>query len=93
MYSVNHWGSHPDSNNDDCWSGEDFDTLEAAKEYFAKSADSDTMYIELDGHDIYKVRKNPAYKPKPRHDYERREAAIQAGMAFGCEGYNEVMGY
>ena len=30
-FSVNLWGSHPDEANDDCWTGIDFPTLEAAK--------------------------------------------------------------
>jgi hypothetical protein len=30
-YSVNLWGSHPDEENDDCWTGIDFESLEAAK--------------------------------------------------------------
>lgn len=30
-YSVNLWGSHPDEDNDDCWTGDDFDTLDDAR--------------------------------------------------------------
>ncbi len=30
-YTVNLWGSHPDEDNDDCWTGSDFDTLEEAR--------------------------------------------------------------
>jgi hypothetical protein len=30
-FSINLWGSHPDDDNDDCWTGIDFETLDAAK--------------------------------------------------------------
>lgn len=30
-YSVLLWGSHPDEDNDDCWTGDDFDALDEAK--------------------------------------------------------------
>jgi len=40
------------------------------------------------------IRKNPDHRPtRDDDDAWRREAAMQAGMAFGCDGYNDVMGY
>jgi len=93
-YSVNHWGSHPDDENDDCFTGWDFDTLDSAEQCFRKDPDSSVMYIELDGPDVNQVRKNPNYRPSRDDDSEwQRERAMQAGMAFGCQGYNEEMGY
>lgn len=64
MYSVNLYGSHPDANNDDCWTGDDFETKEQALrvfnnpwEHFNRSSnESCTAYIEIDGPDINQVR-------------------------------------
>ena len=49
VFSVNTWGSHPDKNNDDCWDGADFKTLEEAEADFAKAPapDSHDIYVEL----------------------------------------------
>lgn len=106
-YSVLLFGSHPDSDNDDCWTGADFDTLEEARacfdnpwNTFEKSAPgyyfSDTAYIVLESAtEQLAIRKNPGFKPRRRRDDGewKREAAMQAGMAFGCDGYNDEMGY
>jgi hypothetical protein len=102
-FSVSHWGSHPDEENDDCFTGEDFDSLEEAIEAFhADPGDSSVKYIELDGledselskHGISsRYRKNPNYRKTRDDDSDwKRENAMQAGMAFGCDGYNEAMG-
>jgi hypothetical protein len=92
-YSVNEWGSHPDEENDDCWTGEDFATREEAEAAFAAgSEDLDTCYLELDGPDVYKVRK--LRNPRPYDDSEwRREIAREEGMLNGMESYNDWMGY
>lgn len=96
-YSVTHWGSHPDKDNDDCWTGDDFDTLEEAKaSEMYKGGDFSTEYIMLDGPDINEVRKNPNYSAKEKRlndSLDRSEFAMQQGMAFGCDGYNEAMGW
>lgn len=102
-YCVNYYGSHPDKNNDDCLTGLDFDTLEEAEAVFksnnptysnGKAINMNYIeYIELDGPGVSKLRKNPNYKPLPDDDDWKRESAMQHGMAFGCEGYNDVMGY
>jgi hypothetical protein len=103
-YSVNHWGTHPDEENDDCFTGEDFDSLdEAIKAFHADPEDSSVQYIEIDGiedTDLSKhglssrYRKNPSFRKTRNDDSEwRREQAMQAGMAYGCQGYNEAMGY
>jgi hypothetical protein len=51
--------------------------------------------VNADGVDVVErlqIRKNPDHRPT-RDDQAawRREAAMQAGMAFGCDGYNDVM--
>lgn len=56
-YSVNEWGSHPDAGNDDCWTGEDFDTLEEAEAAFAaEPRDGSTVFVELDGPGTRRIR-------------------------------------
>jgi len=93
-YNVNYWGSHPDEENDDCWSGDDFHSKEEALICFNKDADDGIAYIEIDGPDIHDVRKNPAFNPSEDDDDDwKTERAMQAGMAFGCAGYNDAMGY
>lgn len=104
-YYVNHWGSHPEEDNDDCWTGEDFETKEEALKCFNTDADRYTQYIEL-GHytgeiiggakeiETLDIRRNPAYKPsKNNDDGWQREIAMEAGMLHGVEAYNEVMGW
>ena len=97
MFAVNHWGSHPDAGNDDCFTGQDFDTLEAAKASpMYLSAEYDVPFIELDGPGVHEVRRNPDFSAKEvAFDYalEQSERAMQAGMAFGVQGFNDEMGY
>jgi hypothetical protein len=97
-YSVDYWGSHPDDDNDDCWTGEDFATLEEARARFAAEVPtyyrSSTAYVVLDGPGVHEERRNPGFKPAREVDSEwRREMAMEAGMAFGCDAYNDAMGY
>ena len=59
QYSVNYWGSHPDQDNDDCYTGEDFKTKEEALAYFNGEVQdppnrpgyyySCVAFIEIDG--------------------------------------------
>lgn len=97
QYNVNFWASHPENDNDDCWNVEEFETKEDALACFKRDADRDIEYIELDGPDSYELRNNPAFSPTTtRNDDDddwKQEAAMQAGMAFGCAGYNDAMGY
>jgi len=91
-YSVLYWGSDPDAGNDDCWSGDDFATLSEAEAAFAAGSDDrDDCFIELDGPDVYRVRK--LRDARPVDTSWRDEIAREAGMLGGCEAYNEVMGY
>ena len=109
LYTVLYFGSHPDSDNDDCWYGIDFDSKEEAiKAFLAPVEDrthcpaSDVAYVEIDGLEdselaqlkLSRVRKNPLGKNRAKSDNEdwKREAAQQAGMAFGVEGYNDYYG-
>ncbi len=104
-FSVNHWGSHPDAGNDDCFTGSDHETLEEAlTEYWKDPEDSSVEYVEIDGleehelltHGIQRIRKNPNFirRSHSQDDGEwKREMAMQAGMAGGCEAYNEAMGW
>lgn len=96
-FSVLHWGSHPEKDNDDCWQGWDFDTLEEAEAKFAETpTDTSTAFIELDGPGINKVRKNPSFNPRQQalDDAEwRSEFAHQQGMGLGVDAYNEAMGW
>ena len=97
-YSVNYYGSHPDLDNDDCFYGYDFDTLGAALAKFQELPhDASVEYIELDGAEGPNgdnlIRRNPSFR-RSRDDGEwAREHAMQAGMAFGCDGYNDALFY
>ena len=57
-------------------------------------------FAELDGPDVYLIATNPRFsaalaaRTRREEDSEwRREVATQAGMAGGCEAYNEAMGW
>jgi len=101
-YSVNYFGSHPDENNDDCWSGYDFATREEAEACFLEEVTIPgcfdcTAWIVLDGPDVHKERKNPDFKPSRDDDRDfddewKREMATQAAMAFGVQGWNDYYG-
>jgi len=102
-YTVNYWGSNPDSGNDDCWTGQDFDTRDEAEACYHAPFDglpgcpkSDVHTIELDGPDVHLERRNPAFRASTEAasiaDWER-EQAMQAGMGGGRDWYNDAMGY
>ena len=95
-YTVNYWGSHPDQDNDDCFTGADYATLaEAEAVLSAGSSDCSVQFIQLDGPNVNIVVGNPNYSAREcaLDDSWQREQAMQAGMAFGCEGYNDAMGW
>lgn len=58
-------------------------------------------FVMIDGPDVHKVTANPDQARQARYRHEdarfdaewRHEQAIQAGMAFGCDGYNDTLGY
>lgn len=104
-YSVNLWETHPDNQNDDCSTGESFQTLAEARACLA-NLDSvfnmayyrNTPFVELDGPDVYQVVERPGVaarkKRKDKDDgaLERSEHAMQQGMGLGIHAYNEAMG-
>lgn len=106
-YTVDLWGSHPDANNDDCWTGTDYATLAEAVAAFEAEVEGSTYcpsytvaFVVLDGPDVHRERANPAFDPRriereerAERRAERREFATQQGMAFGCDGFNDAMGW
>lgn len=103
LHTVLFFGSHPDLDNDDCWAGADYATYaEALAVYNAPAAHlpklaqhmRDTEWIMLDSLEGPLLRKNPGFRPSRRDDSAAlSEMAMQAGMAFGCDGYNDAMGW
>lgn len=103
-FSVELWGSDPDLGNDDCWTGDEFDTgaeamavfnnpwphFETTPGYYSR----DTAYVTFKGPGIEGKRVNPLFKPTKDDDSDwKREQAMQAGMMGGCDAYNDIMGY
>jgi hypothetical protein len=98
-YSVNFWGSYP-GKNDDCWMGEDYETLDEAMEVFNAPVSefsphmdtSDVQFIEIDGPDKYQVRVNPDKRLKGKSeltDEWLEEIRREAGMLYGIQGLND----
>lgn len=58
-------------------------------------------FVMIDGPDAHEVTAQPDQRALKRYRRElaiddaagEREHAMQAGMAFGCDGYNDAMGY
>jgi hypothetical protein len=106
MYTVDLWSCEP-LTDDGCNTGDDFTNRESAERAFKlvcealergeriwHSTCAATGWVVLDGPDVHKEYTVKAYSPEPDNgDDWRREAAMQAGMAFGCDGYNDAMGY
>lgn len=103
-FTVDLWGSHPFAGNDDCWTGLDFDSLEEALEcyhnlekHFEAYALEETRFVKLDGPNVDAVYIKEVFGyVTPESDSDdawERERAMQAGMAFGCDGYNDFYGY
>lgn len=102
-YSVNLWGSNPDDDNDDCHTGEFFSTDEEAQAVFENPwsvfdrtrNEAITAVFEIEGPGVYERRANPEYLDTSDADNDewRREFAMQSGMAFGCQGFNDAMGW
>jgi len=96
-YTVLGFGSHPDSGNDDCWMSQDFTTYDLARQFYLKEPDDNEIeFLMLDGPEVNEIREVQRKKSKKvcsGNDEWVREGAMQAGMAFGVEGYNDYMGY
>lgn len=80
-YSVCLWGSHPDLNNDDCWTGDGFETLAEAKQCLRAILDNPNghplarscghwEFVELDGADLHLIHANPDQETCKRHRKE-----------------------
>jgi len=100
IYSILLWNSDPDEGNDDCMSGDDVYTREEALEiynnpeqHFSPQLMRYTVFVELDGPDIYAKRRIAPDLPRDDDDDWRREQAMQAGMGLGVDAYNDYMGY
>ncbi len=85
-YSVTLWGSNPDeTDNDDCWTGDDFATREKAIEAYQQIVMFPTSgklvkacghweYVMIDGPDAHEVTANPDQVACRRHRRELRES-------------------
>jgi hypothetical protein len=82
-YSVTLWGSHPDLVNDDCWTGDDFDSHEEAlvcyRELTKRPWDHPLgkscghwEFMMIDGPGVHEIIANPDQKTCQR---KRRELA------------------
>lgn len=105
-FSVTLWGSHPDAGNDDAWTGDDFDNYFDAfyaathwRQHFARQHVQSVAFVELTGSDelgdVYQLIANPDFVADRADDDSdwRSERAMQAGMAFGVDGWNDEMGF
>lgn len=79
-YSVCLWGSNPTLGNDDCWTGADFDTLEAARQAYLGNARqlfpgitlTEGEWLEIDGPDFHAERQ----LSKDEWQYSKRQARL-----------------
>lgn len=105
-YSVCLWLTHPDQENDDCMTGDDFATEAEARAVMANLSGHfnmvyhrDCAFVELDGPDVHEVVERPGVAKRARKEAaeddaaERQERAMQAGMGLGIDAYNEEMGW
>lgn len=104
-YSVNYWGSHPDSDNDDCYTGHDFATKDEALAFFKGEVQDPpnrpgyyircVAFVEIDGPNVNEVRANPSFvkDTSPDSGSWQREIANEAGMLGGVHAYNDAMGF
>lgn len=105
-YSVNIWGCKPGMD-DCCWTGADFSSKGNALAYYHEAiralengerfdhyTNDGKTWVEIDGPGLHQEHKITGKVVKQGSDDDdwRREMAMQAGMAFGCDGYNDIMG-
>ena len=87
---VSHWCSHPDLDNDDCSTGEDFATeAEALAYYNTDPEDTGIEYIEIDISDaacnrlgITRCRKSGNYVPSKDTDDGNGSARMRCKLAW-----------
>lgn len=96
-FLVDFYGSNPAEENDDCWYGSEFASLEDARAFYVRECrDRDVAFVTLQGPGVDEQRANPFFRPIDREAEdraERHERAFQAGMMGGCDAYNEALGY
>jgi hypothetical protein len=106
LWTVSLWLTHPDENCDDCMTGDHFATEAEARacaadpnSCFDQVLFSDCAFVALDGPGVHAVTERPGVAERARRQaareaqIDRSEVAMQAGMAFGVDGYNDAMGW
>lgn len=100
-YSVTLWGSDPRDENDDCWSGRDFESWDDAlacygdiEANFENFELADTRFVMLEGGNLEEpyIKEVKGYA-SPSDDDWSNEMAMQAGMGMGISAYNDWRGY
>lgn len=96
-WTANLWSAHPDSGEDACDTGID-GTRDEVMEWLATGygarANDGTRWLEIIEPDGARTIANPVKQRRTDPDDNwRHEMAMEAGMAFGCDGYNSVMGW
>jgi len=98
-FSVELWQSHKNDGLDNCLTGSDHETIEAAKTGLQSLKDAswargNWAYACIEGPDgRVHEETNPDYRAKPDDDScGRSEFAIQQGMGFGVDAFNEACG-
>ena len=99
-------GFEDEDYDEDCWKGRDYATEAAARAAFVEAVtvggSFEVAYVELVGPGgISEVGRNPKFdaarvereRGRDEDAVWRREIAMEAGMAFGVDGYNDAMGY
>ncbi len=103
-YTVSLWSTDPalEDSEGNCMFGKDFATQGEAESFIASLETNfdlayycDVPFVMIDGPNLHKVSVRECIRPSHRvHDNDwQREGAMQAGMAGGCEAYNDYMGY
>lgn len=104
--TVSLWLTHPDLGNDDCMTAADFATEAEARAavadldaHFCPASSDGCAFVMVDGPGCHEVVERPGVAARARrevaqdHWLEVNEAAQQAGMAFGVDGYNDASGW
>lgn len=102
-YTVLFWDCYP-GEDDACADSADFSDKEEAIAFFNQDEHGNmyarnSPWLELDGPDVYMIREIPGRRERRAKEdaaFERswrREIAMEAGMAMGCDAYNDHMGY
>lgn len=107
-FSLTLWGSHPDEDNDDCWTGSDYATEAEARGDLATFQRNmvpqgwnvshaqtlrDTSHFMVDGPGLSEPEVVSNHNYiKQRQPQRDREEQFQAAMAFGTQGWNDYEG-